>query len=444
MTLSITRRLLVSSLLALTAFLGLAGAALDRAFRSSVESAAREELQAHVYTLLTAATTDEVGRMRLPETLAAPTFNRPDAGLYAEVSGEDGAYRWRSRSLIGSDLALVQPTVAGTTRYRNVGELLLLDQGILWEDDAGRPIDYTLSVARDVRALDAQQAAFRATLWRWLGGVALVLLLTLLALVRWGLRPLRDMSDAVERLESGESVRIEGPIPRELQGLSDNLNALIELSGERQTRVRNSLADLAHSMKTPLAVLRATAERPVQEGLADVIIEQTERIDQIVGYQRQRAAVAGTSGVTRPIALAPVLDRLFASLAKVHRERPIRYDIDLAADTRVRADESDLFELFGNLLENAFRYARQQVRVQTRQHDDRLIIDIDDDGPGVAPTEVPRLLQRGERADQRHPGQGIGLAVANEIVSHYGSKLEILRADLGGARLRFSLPCQVA
>jgi two-component system sensor histidine kinase PhoQ len=441
-TLSITRRLLVSTLLALTAFLGLAGITLDRAFRSSVESAAREELQAHVYALLTAADTDESGRMRLPELLAAPQFNQPDSGLFAEVVGEDGAYRWRSRSLIGRDLDPAGSVNPGDTHFRAVKELLLLDQGILWEDDDGRPIAYALTVARDARALDTQQAAFRATLWRWLGGVSLALLLTLFALVRWGLRPLRAMSDAVERLEAGDSVRIDGPVPRELQGLSNNLNALISLNAERQARVRNSLADLAHSMKTPLAVLRATAEQPDQGSIARTVIEQTERIDQIVSYQRQRAAVAGTSGVTRPIELGPIVARLCASLQKVHLDRGIKATIELPDDNRVRADESDLFELFGNLLENAFRHARAHVAVRARQSKGRLHVDIDDDGEGIDPAEAPRLLRRGERADQRHPGQGIGLAVAHDIVTQYGSELAILRADLGGARLSFSLPAR--
>jgi len=440
-TLSITRRLLLSNLLALAAFLGLAGATLDRAFRSSVETAAREELQAYVYTLLAAATTDEQGRMRLPEHLAAPAFNTPESGLYAEVRGEQDRYRWRSRSLIGQTGALLETADPGQTRYRRNRALLLIDQGILWEDDNGRPIDYALTVARDVGPLDAQQAAFRATLWRWLGGVTVVLVLILFALVRWGLRPLRDMSEAVERLEAGESVRIEGPVPSELQGLSGNLNALIELNSERQTRVRNSLADLAHSMKTPLAVLRAAAEQSDPARIADAVNEQTQRIDQIVSYQRQRAAVAGTSGVSRPMPLYPVVHRLCASLAKVHRGRAIRFDIDMPQDIRVRADQGDLFELFGNLLENAFRHADARVLVSAGRHGDRLVVEVDDDGAGIDPRDAPRLLRRGERADQRHAGDGIGLAVVTEITGQYGSDLEILRAEIGGARLRFSLPC---
>ena len=166
---SITRRLLISNLLVLVTFLGLAGAALDRAFRNSNESAIRERLQAHVYTLLATADADAQGRMRLPEALSAPAFNAPDSGLYAEVTGEDGAYRWRSGSLVGRPQPLSRVVDPGTIRFHFAPRLAIFDQGIVWEDDAGTPLAYSLTVAMDRQALDAQQAGFRSTLWRWLG-----------------------------------------------------------------------------------------------------------------------------------------------------------------------------------------------------------------------------------------------------------------------------------
>lgn len=440
MSRSITRRLLASNLLVLAGFLGLAGVALDRAYRTSIETATREQLQAHVYTLLSAAKEDGQGRMRLPEVLTAPAFNQPDSGLYAQVEGEEGGdYGWRSGSLLGRDDRLVTASRPGETRFRVTDRLALFDQGIAWEDDFGEPIHYSLTVAMDSRALSMQQASFRGTLWLWLGGVALVLLTVQILLARWGLSPLRDMSAAVRRIESGESSRIEGPMATELQGLSDNLNSLIEQNRLRQERVRNSLADLAHSMKTPLAVLRGAAEQGSDLPLRQQISEQTRRIDQMVSYQRQRAAVAGTSNVTRPILLAPVMRRLCASLDKVHRDRGIRCDLELAADVALRADEGDLFELFGNLLENAYRHCRSRVRVSARMLDHQLQVDVEDDGDGIAAEDVTRLLQRGERADQRHPGEGIGLAVVNEIITQYRGTFNVARSDLGGADVQVLL-----
>lgn len=440
MSLSIARRLLLSNLVILIAFLGLAAVALDRAFRSSLETAAQQALQAHLYTLLAAAGESDSGRMRLPAVLSTPDFNRPDSGLYALVVGEGSDYRWRSASLLGRDDLPQRPMAPGASRSRFTPDLVLLEQGIAWEDNVGNPIDYTFSIALARAPFDNRQAAFRATLWRWLGGVAALLLIAQMLLARWGLRPLHDMSAAVRRLERGESTHIDGQVPTELRPLADNLNSLIEISRQRQERVRNSLADLAHSMKTPLAVLRGAAEESAGEALGHLIHEQTRRIDDIVNYQRQRAAVAGSDGILRPIALRPILERLCNSLSKVHIDRGIACRLQLPADARLRADEGDLFELFGNLLENAFRHCRGQVRVSCETASGVHTISVDDDGEGIPEADAERLLQRGERADQRHPGEGIGLAVVNEIVRQYRGHLSIGRSSLGGARVSLRLP----
>ena len=437
---SITRRLLISNLLVLVTFLGLAGAALDRAFRNSNESAIRERLQAHVYTLLATADADIQGRMRLPEALSAPAFNAPDSGLYAEVTGEDGAYRWRSGSLIGSKLELVHDARPGDRRFRLSPGLAVLEFGVAWEDDAGTAIPYSLAVATDTRALQTEQSTFRGTLWRWLGGLAVLLLLVQILLARWGLSPLHAMSQAVRRIEEGRSAAIDGPVAVELRGLSDNLNALIRQARTRQERMRNSLADLAHSMKTPLAVLRGAAENDPDPERRRLLIEQTERIDQIVSYQRQRAAVAGSNGVARTIGLAPIVRRLINGLDKVHGARGVKCELDIDADLQLRADQGDLFELFGNLLENAYKHARARIVVKVRKTAEHLQIRIEDDGPGIPVDDATRLLQRGQRADQRHAGEGIGLAVVNEIVSQYDGELSIGRATLGGAMIEVALP----
>lgn len=440
MSRSITHRLLISNLLILVAFLGLAGAALDRAFRNSAETAVREQLQAHVYTLLTAAQEDERGHMRLPSSLAAPGFNQPDSGLYAEIRGDSGTYHWRSGSMLGRPAPLVEDARPGETRFHITAELAIFTQGVAWEDNRGEAIDYALSVAITRGALDAELASFRGTLWRWLGGVALLLLVAQVLAARWGLAPLHDMSAAVQRIEAGEATMVEGPVARELDGLSNNLNSLIEQNRRRQERVRNSLADLAHSMKTPLAVLRGTAEQNTDPALCSLISEQTTRIDEIVSYQRQRAAVAGASSVTRPILLAPILRRLCASLDKVHRDRAVQCSLRVPPDLQIRADEGDLFELLGNLLENAYKHCHTRVSVSATLADDRLHLDVEDDGEGFRNSDISRLLQRGERADQRHPGEGIGLAVVSEIVRQYRGELQILSADPGGARVRITLP----
>lgn len=439
---SIGQRLLVSNLLILSIFLGLTGAALDRAYRASSETALRERLQAHIYVLLAAAGEDDAGRMRLPAVLPTPDFNRPDSGLYAAVLGEDGDYRWQSGSLLGRPAPAFTSLVPGENRFELTDNDARLVEGIGWEDDTGRQQHYTLLVASDRQPLDAAQGGFRGSLWAWLGGLAGVLLLAQWILLRWGLRPLRDMSEAVSRIESGEAARIDGPFPAELRGLGANLNALIVQSAQRQQRVRHALADLAHSLKTPLAVLRGLADAPGASTTTEQIREQTERIDEIVRYQRQRAAVAGSTAVTRPVPLRPIVARVAASLDKVFHVRGIRCRLDIADDIRVRADEGDLFELVGNLLENAFKHARGRVAVAARSTPRELALDVDDDGNGFAAGTRAQILQRGVRADERHPGDGIGLAVVGEIVAQYGGHLRLADSPLGGARVRVVLPLE--
>lgn len=435
---SITRRLLISSSLVVFAFLGIAGLSLDTAYRDSNQLALEERLQAHIYTLLSAANDDELGRMRLPEALSAPNFNQPDSGLYAEVSGEKGSYRWRSASLLGRNINLSQHAAVGTSRHRAFEGLAILDQGIGWEDLNGNSVDYVFSVAVDLSPLTAQQQTFRQTLWGWLGGSGLLLLITQFLLMRWGLRPLREIAQRLRQVQNGEIDHVQGPVPKELSPLTDNLNALIQHDRNRQKRTRNSLADLAHSLKTPLAVLRGAPIQDTPPELAQMILTQTSRIDEIVSYQRQRAAVAGNSALLKPIAIAPLIRRIGDSLLKVHHQRRITFTIEIADDFQLRIDQGDLFELFGNLLENAFKHCRQQVIVRLAP-DSASQICIEDDGDGIPADQIERVLLRGERADQRHPGQGIGLAVATEIVKQYDAGLQIDRSPLGGTRITIGL-----
>lgn len=438
---SITLRLLLAGAIIVSAFLGLAGLALDLAYRHSTETALQARAQAHVYTLLAAAKEDKRSRLRLPELLAIPDFDQPDSGLYAQVHGENGTFHWSSASLLGRDQDIAQPIPPGQTRWRAHADLAVLDQGIAWDDIDGRPIPYTISVAVDRAPLQAEQSGFRRTLMWWLGGAGLLLLLSQLALLRWGLAPLHRLADQIKRIEDGQQEHLTGPVPSELSPLTGNLNALIHQANARQERTRNSLADLAHSIKTPLSVLRSAAEQSKDPTITELVIAQTERIDQVITYHRQRAAVAGTLSLCAPLAIAPVADRLCAGLAKLHAPRGVRWHQGLAPAITARIEEGDLFELLGNLLENAFRHCTSRVQIDAQADMHQVHIMISDDGPGIAADDVPRLLRRGERADQHHPGQGIGLAVVDQIVHQYGGSLRIQRSvNLGGVEVRVSLP----
>ena len=436
---SITRRLMLASSLLAIGFLGLAGLSLYEAYRDSSDDALRQQLQAHIYMLLATAEEDAKGSLRMPEALPSPGFNRPDSGQYAQVSSPENGYHWRSPSMLGRDFPLDSDLAVGEQRLLHRNGYVLFEQAVSWEDYSGQAQRFVLGVAADSAPLLEQQQAFRRTLWTWLGGVGVLLLLTLLWLMRWGLRPLREIAGQVHQIEQGQREAIEGQVPRELHPLTSNLNSLMQQNRQRQERMRNRLADLSHSLKTPLAVLRGAAGGDPAEAAA-LIREQTARIDEIVSYHRQRAAVAGGSGLLAPLAVRPTAERIVASLHKVHRDSGLHCEIEITEQARLRIDQGDLFELLGNLLENAFKHARSRIRLSLQQS--QLVIE--DDGPGIPAAQVERLLQRGERADQNHPGEGIGLALVREITRQYAAELQIEASTLGGARIGIRFPSHEA
>jgi two-component system sensor histidine kinase PhoQ len=444
MSLSIHLRMVIAASFVLAAFFGLSGYALDKAFRASVEVALKDRLQGHVYALLAAADTNASGRMRMPETLPDPRFSNPDSGLYARITGEKGAYRWSSPSLLGRDLEFGSELGAGESRFQlsDSGEgLHLFAFGLVWEDNKGRELAYTVVVAESGSGVAAQIGRFRLSLFLWLGGAALLLLIVQGVVLRWGLGPLRKVAQDLRRIKQGESDALDGDYPSELRGLTQNINLLIHHGQASQARYRNSLGDLAHSLKTPLAVLQGAVDSDDEVNLRQAIQEQVPRMSDIVQYQLQRAAAAGRSDMVQAVAVAPVLEKILNTLEKVYLDKGVTCHSELLGKARFFGDEGDLFEILGNILDNAFKYCRSRVRVQAQDisinasEQSALVISVEDDGPGIGSEEVAELLRRGGRRDQQVPGQGIGLSITDEIVRLYGGQLEIGQSDLGGARI---------
>jgi two-component system sensor histidine kinase PhoQ len=313
--------------------------------------------------------------------------------------------------------------------------------GVSWTTRSGSH-RFTFAVAEDLAPYEEQLADYRRTLWGWLAAMALLLLAAQAATLRWGLRPLRELTLALARLEKGQDARLEGEHPAELQGLADNLNALLARERAQQTRYRNALADLAHSLKTPLALVRAELRRgDVAPALRAQLEDQVQRMDRVVDHQLQRAGAAGRSALAPPLPLRPLVDRLRAALAKVHADKAPGWVLDIPAEARVRIDEGDLTELLGNLLDNACKWCAHRVHVTGVGRGTALQLDVEDDGPGIDEAMGLAVLQRGVRADQAMPGHGIGLAVVRDIVDALGGELEIGRsAALGGARITLRLP----
>ena len=444
---SLQTRLVAAGTLVLAAFLGLTGYALDRAFRDSIETATIEKLKGQIYGLLGAADVDRRGRLRLPDSLSDPRLSEPDSGFYAQVEGENGKYKWQSPSMVGRKPAEIMPTPAGAFRLHRSStpdEMLVLSFRVLWEDNRGKEQAYTLMVSQTTDSLVSQIESFRFTMLLWMGGSALILLLVQAVVLRWGLSPLRQVASDLKRIEAGDSDGLEGEYPKELLGLTQNINSLISHGRASQERYRNSLGDLAHSLKTPLAVMQGAMESKDEESLRDAVSEQLPRMDEIVRYQLQRASASGRSDVTRAQQVAPVVTKIVNTLQKVYRDKGVTCNQELDPATVFYGDQGDLMEFLGNLLENAFKYCDKIVAISvvcpecepgTRLS---LEITISDDGAGIPESEWTRVLGRGERQDQKQQGQGIGLSVADDIIRLYGGELKIGRSELGGAEITVS------
>lgn len=453
---SMQTRLIISFSILLFVFLGLTGVVLDRAFRSSIEAGASERLQVQIYLMLAAAEFSD-GEFYFLEDLREPRFNQLNSGLYGFISRSSLGELWRSDSAEVFSLAdpqvLLQPVQVGETKFSKMMSAdneayFVLSYGILWEDGIS---EYIFTVMEDAAVYYSEISNFRASLWSWLGGVALLLLLIQFFLMRWGLLPLHRMARDLKQIETGEKNQLAENYPRELQGVTNNLNVLIETERKQQERYRTTLGDLAHSLKTPLAVIAGvmqTLSRKQKDSGEQLgaIEEQLGRMNQIVSYQLQRAVQSNrSSALVRQILVRPVVEKVLDALAKVYKDKSVSVVAQLDDNVLFYGDERDLLEVLGNVLDNAFKYGEGKVGISTSSASNDfqgLEIVIEDNGSGISEEKQEFVLQRGARADTLVQGQGIGLAVVTDIVSSYDGTIGVGGSDLGGAKItmRFSSP----
>ena len=447
---SLRTRLLLVSAVVLAGFLGLTGLALDRAFSASAESALRERLQGHLYALLAAADLNERQQLELPVELPEPRFNLIGSGLMAEVRNSAGMTLWRSRSALGAEFTVNAAGAPGERVFTLLGDAklparLILSFATRWEGDNREPLVYVFHVAERLDEHQAQIRQFRRGLFGWLAAATVLLLVVQALILRWGLAPLRRVAQDLSEMEAGRAQALSGRYPTELQPLIDNLNALLADARAHLQRYRDTLGNLAHSLKTPLAVLRSSVESkvPVEE-LRTVTQEQLQNMSEIVEYQLQRAAAAGRTALSAPLPAAPAAHKIIAALEKVYAAKSLHVEIAITPDVMFRGDAGDLLEILGNVADNAFKWARSRVRVQAQnqaagESGPRFMLRIEDDGPGIPDDQVQRVRARGARADVAIPGHGLGLAVVQEFAELYGGELVIARSPLGGAAVEVRL-----
>jgi len=438
---SLRRRLLLASALTLILFLGGTGLALTAAYRQSAAAKLDQSLRNEIYTVLAAADVDAEGHLSIPERLPEKRFSQSLSGLYGWILNAQGRVIWRSDTALLEGLqAPASPLPAGVAQRRTLRfhdkDLQVYAYGVAWENERNHEFDFTFIVADDLRNLRAEIRAFSTTLWLWLTVAAAGLLAIQLLILRWGLVPLNRAARQIGEIRDGHRHELDGPYPRELQVLTDSINELIRNEQAQMRRYRDALADLAHSLKTPLAVLRNAADTP--DGQAPALLrEQVGRMDQIVEYQLKRAAAAGRTTLLPGVGLREAITKLQASFAKVYAHKRVEFVVEVAEPLLFPGEEGDLLEILGNLLDNACKWCDSRIWIRAQGRQQHLsVLEISDDGPGFTQAQREQMIRRGQRFDERTPGHGIGLAVVDEIVQAYGAALELTNAPIGGARVR--------
>ena len=443
---SLQGRLLIASVVILPLVLLLAGLALSRAYEYSQENELQQRLQLQVYLLLGSIDLKEE-HIQFPERLTEPRYDRPHSGLYAAIHDQSGQLLWRSLSSI----TLVNKEIersgnitlaAGEPQFQHLSDesLFRYQLRIIWEfPEEDKSLIFTV-MESDIGFV-SNLKEYNQHLLIWMSIIFLVALLAQTLILRWGLFPLRKLAKDLKAIESGSSELLSGHYPDEVEPVTQNLNGLIESERQQRERYRNTLGDLAHSLKTPLAVMRGAGEEKQSiEGYKKLVDEQVLRMDQIVQYQLSRAVKSQNAPLGKAVSINPIVERMLSALGKVYRDKAVATEVDIPTDLKFPGDERDLMELLGNLLENAFKYGDSKVGIRGGINNQLLQLHICDDGPGV-PVELRQvILKRGERLDTSVQGQGIGLSVVTDIISSYQGELEIADSPYGGSCFIIRMP----
>ncbi len=419
--------------------------ALQGAFSLTFERVIEQRLAADASTLITAAHVED-GRLLMPERMPDEEFNLPDAQLLGFIYDRSGELVWRSRSAADERIDY-RPRYEGRTseflRTRDAAGLEYFVYDVELQLAGSRDNAFSFVTMQPTSEYLSLFDEFRRQLYLWLGSGLLVLLILLWLGLTWGFRTLKRVSAELDQVEGGQRQHLSDENPRELLRLTRSLNRLLDSERRQREQYRNSLGDLAHSLKTPLSVLQGVGEtlaaQTQSREQAQVMQAQIERMSQQIGYQLQRASLGKSGLVRHRVELKPLLISLCSTLDKVYRDKHVQIEMQLVKPCLVPMEQGALMELLGNLLENAYRLCLQQVRISASHHEGDLLLGVEDDGPGVPVGQRERIIRRGERLDGQHPGQGIGLAVVKDILDSYGGELSLGESALGGAAFRIRL-----
>lgn len=441
-TSSLQSRFTIGTIVLFILFSGITVIILDRTFHRTLISSEENRLKGLLYSFLSTMDVKDDGAVSIePDALQTFTSNNNDLSIF--VYDEHNKKIWSA----GDEESRLIQQAPKTGEWifesfdRDHSTIALLF-GLTWETgEKNKEWNYTIQLVDAGKVYRAGMQDFRKILWTWLSAGCFVLLIVQLLLLKWGFRPLRKLADEVEMIEKGKKHKFENEYPNELSQLTLNINSLLRHERSQQIRYRQSLDNLAHALKTPLAALKnISSQKSADTKLLSDLNEQVIRAKDIVDYQLQKAATVGKNPFTGSIKIKDILEKISRSIEKVYSEKNIRISLNVSDEATIQIDEGDFFELVGNIVENAAKYGKSKIKISfdANPHADLIV---EDDGPGFKNEKMLSIVQRGVRQDQRTEGSGIGLSVAYEITTALGGNLELARsATLGGAlvRIRFS------
>lgn len=442
-TWSLKVRLFWLAAVAISMVLGVAGLGFSWLYQQHLEKFVLTELTTHMDQLLAGVVVTPAGKVEANSRLSDPRFEEPGGGLYwqIDVSGQNSL---RSRSLW--EQALVVPTPPDSTAEDHAhimtlpsgGEIFALEKMILIPDNAGIERKLIVTVGLDRQRVTSPVTEFLHVMLLGLAATYVTLLGATFAIITLGLRPLLAVKQGIAALRSGQGKFDTENLPSEVTPLAEEVNALVAAREQQLERARQRASNLAHGLKTPLAVMFATANDLKLQGQtasSDTIMLNASQMRDLVDRELTRSRMA--EGInTHRANLSGVLDRVISTMKKAPRGDALIWSTAMPQDLLVGMDTVDLMELLGNLLDNGRKHAGEMVRVS---HDGKTLT-VEDDGNGVSDTQLPQILKRGVRLDEKMPGSGIGLAIVSDLAEVYGLTLDVRRSDLGGLAVTVSLP----
>ncbi|MFT7564620.1 MAG: two-component system sensor histidine kinase PhoQ [Bacteroidia bacterium] len=440
---SLRIRLLLLAVLVLAISLGLVGLALNSAYSRSSETDLHNQMETWAYLVLGATEISEDGNIRVQDDIGDPRLSQPSSGVYVHVHGD--AEEWNSPSSLGVDLPELATIASGENQFVATNDnngYYTYQIGLAWEleDQTVRP--FTVTVFVEGSKLAKQIRSFRRGLWKSLGGAGIILAIAQLLFFALSLRPLQRVAEDVAKVESGERESLQGPYPIELEPLTRNLDRLMATEKANQARYRSALDSLAHSLKTPLAVIRAGL---ASENEAAAMANAVEEMQHLIASRLERAAASTRRTLSAPVPVQEQADRIIASLHKIYSHKLKTPDVIIPPGLNFFGEKRDLMEMMGNLLDNACKYGEGEVRLSAggiEGNDNRpgFWMMVENDGEPIDPLMSDRLMQRGVRGDERVEGHGLGLTIVTELVSAYGGDIKVNLSELGGAAFKITIP----